>query len=167
MTLESEKLLDEIGWKIVRELQENARLSYAELGRRVGLSIPAVTERVRKLEDVGIITGYHAAINPEKIGRPITAFIRMNIMGDAPRLTAMLKEMPEIIECHRGTGGDSFILKANVASVHHLEKLIDGLLPFGMTTTSIVLSSPVVKRFTEPLAGENGEQKAPGRTGRK
>ncbi|HWQ33562.1 MAG TPA: Lrp/AsnC family transcriptional regulator [Blastocatellia bacterium] len=167
MTLESEKLLDEIGWKIVRELQENARLSYAELGRRVGLSIPAVTERVRKLEDAGIITGYHAEINPEKIGRPITAFIRMNIMGDAPRLTAMLKEMPEIVECHRGTGGDSFILKASVASVHHLEKLIDGLLPFGMTTTSIVLSSPVVKRFIEPPARENDYKKSPGRAGRK
>lgn len=167
MSLESEKLLDEIGWKIVRELQENARLSYAELGRRVGLSIPAVTERVRKLEDAGIITGYHAEINPEKIGRPITAFIRMNIMGDAPRLTAMLKEMPEIVECHRGTGGDSFILKASVASVHHLEKLIDGLLPFGMTTTSIVLSSPVVKRFIEPPARENDEKKSPGRAGRK
>jgi Lrp/AsnC family leucine-responsive transcriptional regulator len=167
MTLESEKLLDEIGWKIVRELQENARLSYAELGRRVGLSIPAVTERVRKLEDAGIITGYHAEINPEKIGRPITAFIRMNILGDAPRLTAMLKEMPEIVECHRGTGGDSFILKASVASVHHLEKLIDGLLPFGMTTTSIVLSSPVVKRFIEPPAKENGKKKSQSRSGRK
>jgi Lrp/AsnC family leucine-responsive transcriptional regulator len=154
MTLESEKLLDDIGWKIVRELQENARLTFAELGRRVGLSIPAVTERVRRLEDAGIITGYHAEINAEKIGRPITAFIRMNMMGNAPKLTALLKEMPEIIECHRGTGGDSFILKASLASVHHLEKLIDRLLPFGMTTTSIVLSSPIVKRFAEPLDTE-------------
>lgn len=159
MASESEKLLDEIGWRIVRELQENARLSFAELGRRVGLSIPAVTERVRKLEDAGIITGYHAEINAEKIGRPIAAFIRMSIMGDAPRLTALLREMPEIIECHRGTGGDSFILKVSVASVHHLEKLIDRLLPFGMTTTSIVLSSPVVKRFLEPPAKEGSEKK--------
>jgi Lrp/AsnC family leucine-responsive transcriptional regulator len=142
----------------VRELQENARLTFAELGRRVGLSIPAVTERVRRLEDAGIITGYHAEINAEKIGRPITAFIRMNIMGNAPKLTALLKEMPEIIECHRGTGGDSFILKASLASVHHLEKLIDRLLPFGMTTTSIVLSSPIVKRFAEPPDTERQSQ---------
>jgi Lrp/AsnC family leucine-responsive transcriptional regulator len=150
MALELEKLLDEIGWHILRELQENARLSFAELGRRVGLSIPAVTERVRRMEDAGIITGYHAEVDPEKIGLPITAFIRMNIVGDmTPRLTALLKEIPEINECHRGTGGDSFIMKVNVASVHHLERLIDQLLPFGTTTTSIVLSSPVGKRLLE------------------
>lgn len=146
----SEKILDEIGWKILRELQENARVSFAELGRRVSLSIPAVTERVRRLEDAGIITGYHAEVDAEKIGLPITAFIRMNIVGDmTPRLTALLKELPEISECHRGTGGDSFIMKVNVASVHHLERLIDRLLPFGTTTTSIVLSSPVAKRKLE------------------
>ncbi len=150
MALESEKLLDEIGWKILQELQNNARLSFAELGRRVSLSIPAVTERVRRMEDAGIITGYHADVDPEKIGLPITAFIRMNIVGDmTPRLTALLKELPEISECHRGTGGDSFIMKVNVASVHHLERLIDRLLPFGTTTTSIVLSSPVAKRLIE------------------
>ncbi len=150
MALASEKLLDEIGWKILRELQENARVSFAELGRRVSLSIPAVTERVRRMEDAGIISGYHAEVDAEKIGLPITAFIRMNIVGDmTPRLTAFLKELPEISECHRGTGGDSFIMKVNVASVHHLERLIDRLLPFGTTTTSIVLSSPVAKRNLE------------------
>lgn len=150
MALENEKMLDELGWRILQELQENARLSFAELGRRVGLSIPAVTERVRRMEDAGIITGYHASIDPEKVGLPITAFIRMNIVGDmTPRLTALLKELPEISECHRGTGGDSFIMKVNVASVHHLERLIDRLLPFGTTTTSIVLSSPVGKRLLE------------------
>lgn len=146
----SERLLDEIGWKILRELQENARVSFAELGRRVNLSIPAVTERVRRLEDAGIITGYHAEVDAEKIGLPITAFIRMNIVGEmAPRLTTLLKDWPEINECHRGTGSDSFIMKVNVASVHHLERLIDRLLPFGTTTTSIVLSSPVAKRLIE------------------
>ncbi len=150
MASTSEKLLDEIGWKILRELQENARVSFAELGRRVSLSIPAVTERVRRMEDAGLISGYHAEVNAEKIGLPITAFIRMNIVGDmTPRLTAFLKELPEISECHRGTGGDSFIMKVNVASVHHLERLIDRLLPFGTTTTSIVLSSPVAKRNLE------------------
>lgn len=168
MALDSTKLLDDIGWKILRELQQNARLSYVELGRRVGLSIPAVTERLRRMEDAEIITGYHAEVNPEKVGLPITAFIRMNIVGDLTiRLTALLKELPEITECHRGTGGDSFIMKINVASVHHLEKLIDRLLPYGTTTTSIVLSSPVAKRFIEPPEKENNEKKSRGRLRRK
>ncbi len=168
MALDSEKLLDEIGWKILRELQENARLSYAELGRRVGLSIPAVTERVRRMEDAAIITGYHAEVNPERVGLPITAFIRMNIVGDLTmKLTALLKELPEITECHRGTGGDSFIMKVNVASVHHLEKLIDRLLPYGTTTTSIVLSSPVAKRFIEPPSERSNEKQERGRSRRK
>ncbi len=150
MASQSERLLDEISWKILRELQENARISFAELGRRVKLSIPAVTERVRRLEDADIITGYRAEVDAEKIGLPITAFIRMNIVGNmASRLTALLKELPEISECHRCTGGDSFIMKVNVASVHHLEGLIERLLPFGTTTTSIVLSSPVAKRLIE------------------
>lgn len=150
MTLESEKLLDDIGWHILRELQLNARISFAELGRRVGLSIPAVTERVRKMEDAGIIAGYHADINPGMVGYPITAFIRMNISGDvSARITALMEHMTEVFECHRGTGGDSFIMKVRVSSVAHLESVIEKLLPFGTTTTSIVLSSPVTKRFIE------------------
>ena len=150
MTLENEKLLDDIGWHIIKELQENARLSFAELGRRVGLSIPAVTERVHRMEDAGIITGYHADVNPEKVGFPITAFIRMNITGNvSEKIIALMDELPEVSECHRGTGGDSFIMKVRVSSVAHLEQLIEKLLPFGTTTTSIVLSSPVTRRHIE------------------
>ena len=150
MTLETERLLDEIGWHILRELQLNARISFAELGRRVGLSIPAVTERVRKMEDAGIITGYHAEINPEKVGFPILAFIRMSISGDvSARITALMDHLAEVVECHKGTGGDSIIMKVRVSSVTHLESVIERLLPFGTTTTSIVLSSPVTKRFLE------------------
>jgi Lrp/AsnC family leucine-responsive transcriptional regulator len=148
MTLENEKLLDDIGWHILMELQENARLSFAELGRRVGLSIPAVTERVRRMEDAEIILGYHADVNPEKVGYPITAFIRMNISGNvSTKIAALVEKMPEVSECHRGTGGDSFIMKVRVSSVAHLEHVIEKLLPYGTTTTSIVLSSPVTKRF--------------------
>lgn len=150
MTLETEKLLDDIGWHILQELQLNARISFAELGRRVGLSIPAVTERVKKMVDAGIITGFHAEVNPEKIGYPITAFIRMNISGDvSSRIIALMEHLAEVIECHRGTGGDSFIMKVRVSSVAHLESVIERLLPFGTTTTSIVLSSPVTRRFIE------------------
>ncbi len=148
MTLENEKLLDDIGWHILQEMQENARISFAELGRRVGLSIPAVTERVRRMEEAGIITGYHAEVNPEKVGYPITAFIRMSITGNvSTRLTALLKDLSEVSECHRGTGGDSFIMKVRVSSIAHLEQLIEKLLPLGTPTTSIVLSSPVTKRL--------------------
>jgi Lrp/AsnC family transcriptional regulator, leucine-responsive regulatory protein len=155
MSLENERLLDDIGWHILQELQENARLSFAELGRRVGLSIPAVTERVHRMEDAGIITGYHAELNPEKVGLPITAFIRMNISGNvSSQIVELMKEITEVSECHRGTGGDSFIMKVRVSSVAHLEQLIEKLLPYGTTTTSIVLSSPVTKRFIQRVKEE-------------
>lgn len=148
--MEYEKLLDEIGWKILVELQGNARMSFSELGRRVGLSVPAVTERVRKMEDAGIITGYHAVINAEKVGYPIIAYIRMSVSGDvSSKITSLISGMPEVIECHKGTGGDSFIMKIRVTTVHHLERVIEKLLPFGTTSTSIVLSSPVTMRLIE------------------
>lgn len=150
MSLESTKQLDDIGWHILRELQENARITFAELGRRVGLSIPAVTERVRRLEDAGVITGYRAEIDRAKIGLPITAFMRLSIGGDiSTKLTTLLKEIPEVQECYRVTGGDSFILKVHVASVSHLEVLIDKFLPFGTTTTTLVLSTLVARRTIE------------------
>jgi len=160
MALENEKLLDDIGWHILRELQENARISFAELGRRVGLSIPAVTERVRRMEEAGIITGYHADVNPEKVGYPITAFIRMSITGNvSTQIIGLVEKLAEVQECHRGTGGDSFIMKVRVTSVAHLEHLIEQFLPFGATTTSIVLSSPRTNRFVERPAEQRAEKK--------
>src|SRR5579871_2293159 len=155
----SEKLLDQIGWKLLHELQLNGRLSYAELGRRVGLTTPAVVERVRRMEEAGIIVGYHADVNPMKVGMPITAFIRMSVVGDVfTRITAVVKNSPEVVECHRGTGADSFIMKVHVRSVEHLEALIDRLTPFGTTSTSIVLSSPVEKRAINRM--EDSQQHA-------
>ena len=143
------KLLDDLGWRILAVLQADARISYSELGRRVGLSTPAVTERVRRMEDVGIITGYHAAIDAAKAGFPIVVYMRLAISGGenmVSRATTAVKRMPEILECHRVTGTDSFILRAALLSVSHLESLIDRLTPFGMTSTSTVLSSPVPYR---------------------
>lgn len=143
-------MIDTIDWKILKELQENARLSFAELGRRVGLTTPAVIERVRKLEDAKIIVGYRAEIDAARIGLPITAFIRMSISGvDYSKIIEVAEKSTEVLECHRGTGGDSFILKVAVADVEHLQNLIDRLVPFGITTTSIVLSSPVKRRLFE------------------
>jgi Lrp/AsnC family transcriptional regulator, leucine-responsive regulatory protein len=143
-------MIDEIDWKILKELQINARISFAELGRRVGLTTPAVIERIRKLEDAKIITGYAAEIDTAKVGLPILAFVRMSISGvEYSRIIEVAEQSKEILECHRGTGGDSFIMKVAVADVGHLQTLIDKLTPYGITTTSIVLSSPVKNRVVE------------------
>ncbi len=142
--------IDEIDRKILKELQFDARTSYAELGRRVGLTTPAVIERVRKLEDAAIITGYRAEIDTTKVGLPILGFIRMSITGvDYSHIIEVVQEANEVLECHRGTGGDSFIMKVAVASVEHLQEIIDKLTPYGITTTAIVLSSPVKRRVIQ------------------
>ena len=153
--LYSENLLDNTGWQILRVLQENARISFSELGRQVGLSAPAVAERVRKLEDAGVISGYHAAINPASVGYTVLAFIRIGSTGqNCSRCAEAIKDIQEVLECHRVTGSDSFFLKVIVPSINHLEALIDQLQPYGETTTTLVLSSAVTRRTIEhgPLA---------------
>ena len=147
-------MIDEIDWKIIKELQLNARISFAELGRRIGLTTPAMIERVRKLEDAQIITGYRAEVDAAKVGLPVMAFIRMSISGvDYSKIIEVARDSKEVLECHRGTGGDSFILKVAVSDVEHLQTLIDRLTPYGITTTSIVLSSPVKSRVI--MSGEH------------
>ncbi|MGA2989369.1 MAG: Lrp/AsnC family transcriptional regulator [Candidatus Korobacteraceae bacterium] len=135
-------LLDEIGWKILTELQQNARIPFAELGRRVGLSTPAVTERVHKMEEEGIIIGFRTQIDAAKVGLPILAFIRVKVDGrELSQFTNLASSFPEVLECHRITGAESFLLKAVVADVAHLETLLDALMPYEATTTSMVLST--------------------------
>lgn len=142
--------MDDIDRDLLNELQEDGRMTYAELGRRVGLTTPAVIERIRKLEDSGIISGYRAEIDTAQIGLPITAFIRMSITGvDYSHIIEVAQGSKEVLECHRGTGGDSFIMKVAVRSVEHLQEMIDRLVPYGITTTTIVLSSPVKRRTIE------------------
>lgn len=138
--------MDTTDWRILEQLQQDARLSFAELGRRIGMSTPAVAERVRRLEDAGIIEGYTARVNPEKAGFPIGAHIRVRLSGSesqARRLIALAAQTPQIIECHRCTGEESFALQIRVRTVEELEKLIDRLTPFGMTSTSLILSAPL------------------------
>jgi Lrp/AsnC family transcriptional regulator, leucine-responsive regulatory protein len=161
MTLEIEKLLDGTGWLILQALQQNARLSYSELGQSVGLSSPAVAERVRRMEDAGIISGYHAEINVAKIGFPITAVIRMSPSpGErCTRFTASIQEIPEVLECHRVTGSDSLVMKVVASSVEHLETLIDQLSSHGQLTTSIVLSSPVTRRIITGMTDNNTSER--------
>ncbi|HXX77269.1 MAG TPA: Lrp/AsnC family transcriptional regulator [Ktedonobacteraceae bacterium] len=153
MALENERLLDETGWHILEALQENARLSFSELGQRVGLSSPAVSERVRRMEDAGIITGYRAEVNTAKIGYPITAVIRVsNSPGErCTRLSASTQAIPEVLECYRVTGSDSLIMKVMASSVEHLESLIDRISEHGQLTTSIVLSTVLNRKaITRP-----------------
>ena len=147
MDFDSEKLLDRTGLQILRALQENARLSFSELGRRVALSSPAVAERVRKMEEMGIISGYHARVEPEKVGLPIWAFILLKTQAKKyPDIISLARRLPEILECHHVSGGESFIIKVVVSSIPHLEELIEKLSPFGETSTLVVLSSPVDKQ---------------------
>ena len=116
--------LDSIAWKILEGLQQNARQSFAELGRKVGLSTPAVAERVRRLQEAGIITGYHAALDSAKLGVPIRVVVRLTIPGgelQVSRSVAAIKELSEISRCHRITGAESFVIEADVVSVRHLE----------------------------------------------
>jgi Lrp/AsnC family leucine-responsive transcriptional regulator len=137
-----EHLLDDIGWKILRELQQNARTPFAELGRTVGLSTPAVTERVHKMEEAGIIVGYRAHIDPAKVGLSMLAFVNVKVGGEnLIRFMELAASHPEVLECHRVTGAESFLLKVAVSDVTHLEKLLDALMPYVATTTSMVLST--------------------------
>ena len=151
MTSHSEPLLDAINWKLLLLLQANARRSFSELGREVGLSSPAVAERVRRLEEAGIISGYHATVDPEKVGLPLLAFMRLSEVGDrGNRVSALVSDMPEVLECHRVTGSDSYILKIIATSIGQLEALIDCFSPYGQITTSLVLSSAVTHRIIQP-----------------
>jgi Lrp/AsnC family transcriptional regulator, leucine-responsive regulatory protein len=139
--------LDATDDRLLAELQDDARLTLAEMGRRVGLSSPAVADRLRRLEGEGVIAAYRTEVNPEALGLALTSIVRIR---PSPRQLAkvaeLARETPEVVECHRITGEDCFFLKAHVRDVHHLEELIDRFTPYGQTTTSIVQSSPVPQR---------------------
>ena len=150
MAENSEKLLDDVGWHLLGLLQEHARLSFKELGQRVGLAPSSVAERIHRMEEAEILLGYHAEINLEKVGLPVMAFIRMNTAGqNSARIALLLRDMPEVLECYRLTGSEAFIMKVCVSSVKQLEMLIDQLSQYGQPTTSLVLSIPLTRRILE------------------
>jgi len=143
----SEQVADPVNLRILQELQQNPRLSMTDLGRRVGLSSPAVTERVRRLEEKGVIQGYRLELNPAALGLPLTAIIRIRPSpGQLPNIMELARQIPEIVECHRVTGEDCFILKVYLPGLDQLDRLLDCFLRYGNTTTSIVQSSPVPPR---------------------
>jgi Lrp/AsnC family leucine-responsive transcriptional regulator len=135
--------LDPTDWAILAELQNDARISLTELGRRVNLSASATTERVRRLETAGVITGYRAEVDLTKVGYPVLAVVRLKYPGNkhAP-LHRVLAERREILECLRTTGDDCYTLKVAAASMPHLEELVNELTEFGSTTTNLVYSQP-------------------------
>jgi Lrp/AsnC family transcriptional regulator, leucine-responsive regulatory protein len=136
--------LDEIDYEILAELQDNARIAFAELGRRVGLSTPAVIERVRRLEESEVILGYRAAIDPAKVGLPVRAFVKVTVAGDKlGKFAAIVKSLPEVLQCHRVTGAESYIVQIAVRDVGHMETVIDSMMPYVATNTSMIMASPV------------------------
>jgi Lrp/AsnC family leucine-responsive transcriptional regulator len=150
MAENSEKLLDDVGWQLLCLLQEHARLSFKELGQRIGLASSSVAERIHRMEKAEILLGYHAEINLEKVGLPVMAFIRMSTPGqNSARIALLLVALPEILECYRLTGSEAFIMKVCVCSVKQLEVLIDQLSQYGQPTTSLVLSIPLTRRILE------------------
>jgi Lrp/AsnC family leucine-responsive transcriptional regulator len=143
--------LDTKDCEILSQLQSNARMSFAELGRQVRLSTPAVIERVRQLEDARIILGYHAQINPTTVGLPVAAMVRITIDGSRIRQFAeLVQTIPEVLECHRVTGAESYIVQVAVRDTLHLEEVIDSMMPYVSTNTSLILASPVAWNTVTP-----------------
>jgi len=150
MAVESSGLLDDLGHNLLSILERDARISYAELGRQIGLSPAATAERMRRMEEAGIIRGYRVDIDREALGFRVLAIVRLSCDGPKyrPFLNAV-KTMDLIAECHHVAGGDAFILKVVAASVEELEGLVEKLLDFGVPTTSVVFSSPVLGRVAD------------------
>jgi Lrp/AsnC family transcriptional regulator, leucine-responsive regulatory protein len=140
-------LIDDTNRRLLSELQENARLSLAELGRRVGLSPPAVAERVQRLEQQGVILGYRAEIDPRALGLSLSAVVRIRpAPGQLANVARLAQETPEVVDCRRVTGDDCYVMTAHLRDVEHLEEVIDQFVALGQTTTSIVQSAPVPRR---------------------
>ncbi len=149
--------LDKIDCAILEQLQSNARMSFAELGRHVGLSTPAVIERVRRLEDAEVILGYRAEVDYARVGLPVSGFIKVTVAGDKLfGFGRVAEKVPEILECHRVTGPESYILRFAVEDLDHMERIIDSLMPYVSTITSLIIASPIRSRAVVPRCAEEG-----------
>ncbi len=141
------KLLDAVNLRLLEELAADGRLGMAELGRRVGLSAPAVAERVQRLERAGVITGYRAEIDAGAVGFPVAAIVRIRpFPGQLQRIPEIARESEEVAECYRITGEDCYLMRLHLRSLDDLEEILDRFTPHGQTTTSIIHSAPVPRR---------------------
>ena len=141
------KLLDPINLRLLQELEQDGRIGMAELGRRVGMSAPAVAERVQRLEHAGVIAGYRAEIDPRALGFPVSASLRIRpAPGHLQRIPEIARDTPEVAECYRITGDDCYLMRLHLRSIDDLEAVLDRFTPYGQTTTSIIHSAPVPRR---------------------
>lgn len=156
MTFRTEPALDEIDWRILDELQRDARLSYKELGRRINLSAPSVAERVKKLESFGVITGYRAIVDPARAGQPVAAFIQMRCdHGRCLLKTTKASDYPEIIEIHKLSGDHCSMLRVRASSMQHLESFLERVGRHGELRSSVVLSTQFEGRAVERAETED------------
>jgi Lrp/AsnC family leucine-responsive transcriptional regulator len=150
MTYESKPEMDAKDWQLLEALQQDARLGYAELGRKVRLSAPAVAERVKRLEEAGVIIGYRAVVEPKRLGYGIDAMVRLRCDGGiCARIGKIVADVPEVLDCRRLAGEDSALLRVVAMSINHLEAVLDRLLKIHSsisTTTLIVLQTPHANR---------------------
>ena len=147
---DGKSLLDEVNRRILALLAEDPRQSSAELARRVGMSAPAVRERVARLEQTGVIRGYRLDIDPAAIGLPVTAWVRVRPgPGQLQKISELARRVPEVSECHRISGEDCFLLKVHVPAIDALEPVLDRFLLHGQTTSSFVVSTPVPPRHPQ------------------
>jgi Lrp/AsnC family leucine-responsive transcriptional regulator len=146
-------LLDARNVKLLRLLRDDPRRSVSEMARRIGMSAPAVRERIQRLEEAGIIRGYKVELDPRALGYPISAFVRVRPMpGKLAKIGELAERLPQIVECHRITGEDCFVMRVYIERLEDLDPLLDRFLAHGQTTTSLVQSSPVPPRSL-PLPG--------------
>jgi len=147
-------LADSTNLTLLRLLEKNPRAPISQLARGVGMSDPAVKERILRLEEAGILAGYRLELNPRELGYHVTAFVRVRpIPGHLNKIAELAQAIPEVTECHRITGEDCFILKVFLKEISNLDRVLDKFLAHGQTTTSIIQSSPVPPRGLPLPAG--------------
>lgn len=146
-----DRALDEVDRRLLASLTEDARASAAELARRVGMSAPAVRERIARLEETGVIRGYRVDVDPAALGLPVAAWVRIRPgPGQLTKVTDLAARLSEVSECHRISGEDCFLLKVHVESIADLEPVLDAFLLYGQTTSSFVVATPVPPRPPRP-----------------
>jgi Lrp/AsnC family leucine-responsive transcriptional regulator len=155
----SNLLSDERNVALVRLLQANPRASVSELARRIGMSAPAAKERLMRLEKSGVIRGYRLELDPAALGLPVTAYVRVRPgAGQLRKVMELAQSLPQVVECHRITGEDCFIVKVHLDALEHLDQILDRFLAYAQTTTSIVQSTPVPLR-APPLPATRASRK--------